>query len=162
MSNEQIATYLNDHLAGSTAALELIEHLQATHAGTALEPFLMELRADVTADREELQTIMGRLQVAESSVRKAAAWLAGKVTELKLRVDDAGGEGLQLLESLEVLSLGIEGKRGLWKAMAAAARESLVLQVADYERLERRAIEQRGLVEERRLAAAKSALGSEG
>lgn len=161
MAKEQIAIYLNDHLAGSTAALDLIDHLQATHADTSLEPFLAGLRADVAADREELKAIMGRLQVAESGMRKAAAWLTGKVMELKLRVDDPSAGALHLLESLEALSLGIEGKRGLWRAMAAAAEAAPALRVADYEGLEKRAEEQRVLVEEHRLASAKRALGRE-
>src|SRR5947209_272940 len=35
MSDQYVATYLSDHLAGSVAALELLEHLEKAHAGTA-------------------------------------------------------------------------------------------------------------------------------
>jgi hypothetical protein len=158
MANEQIATYLNDHLAGSVAALELLEHLEAAHAGTPLERFLAELRNDVTADRQELEALMNRLQVAQSRTRKATAWIAQKITELKLRMDDPAGGPLRLLEALEALSLGIEGKQGMWRALAAAAEHATGLQVADYELLVKRAQEQRGRVEDVRLEAAKKAL----
>jgi hypothetical protein len=158
MANEHLATYLNDHLAGSVVALELLGYLEAAHTGTNLGIFLGELRADVAADRQELEALMGRLCITESSTRKASAWLAEKVTELKLSFDDPQGGPLRLFESLEALSLGIEGKRALWLALAAAAEDSSALQVLDYERMAQRAAEQRNRVEAVRLQTAKSAL----
>lgn len=158
MADEHIATYLNDHLAGSVAALELLEHLESAHAGTPLEQILAEIQAEVAADRQELEALMERLNVAESRTRKATAWLAGKVTEIKLRLDDSAGGPLRLLESLEALSLGIEGKRSLWLSLSAAAENTPALQVLDYERMAHRAKEQRRRVEVMRLEAAKGAL----
>src|SRR5215212_3329376 len=111
MAEKHIATYLNDHLAGSTAALELLEHLESAHAGTEVVRFAAELRADVAADRQELEALMDRLQVAQSRTRRATAWLAEKASELKLRWEDRSGGPLHLLEALDALSLGIEGKR---------------------------------------------------
>ena len=35
MANESLATYLNDHLAGSVVALELLDLLEEDGAGTA-------------------------------------------------------------------------------------------------------------------------------
>jgi hypothetical protein len=158
MADENIAAYLNDHLAGATAAVELLEHLEAAHAGSGMGQAVAELRAEVEADRGELRSIMERLKVGESRARKASAWLGGKVTELKLRLDDRAGGELHLFEALEVLSLGIEGKHGLWRALATAAQDAPSLQVGDYERLAQRAIEQRGQVETMRLEAARKAL----
>lgn len=158
MADKHLATYLNDHLAGSVAALELLESLEAEHAGTPLESFLTGLRADIAADSQELEALMNRLHVAESRTRKASAWIAEKVTELKLRLDDPAGGALRLFESLEALSLGIEGKRALWLALAATAKDAPALQVLDYERMAQRAEEQRRRVEEVRLEAAKRAL----
>jgi hypothetical protein len=138
MADKDIATYLNDHLAGATVALELLEHLEAAHAGTGVGQLAAELRADVATDRQELEKLMSRLHVAESRTRKVMAWLTEKVTETKLRLEDPAGGALRLLEALEVLSLGIEGKRSLWRALAAAAKDSPALQVTDYEALMRR------------------------
>jgi len=158
MNDKHIATYLNDHLAGSEAALELLEHLETAHAGTEIGRFAAEILAEVAADRRELEALMERVGVSRTRTRKAAAWLAAKVTELKLRLEDRSGGALHLLESLEALSLGIEGKRALWQALATAADDSPMLQVADYGRLMRRAEEQRRRVEEKRLEAARRAL----
>jgi len=158
MASEHIATYLNDHLAGAVVALELLEHLETEHAGTEVGRLAAELRAEVEADRQTLESIMDRLEVARSRTRRAAAWLGEKAAELKLRLDDPSGGSLRLFESLEALSLGIEGKRSLWRALAAAAEEAPDLQLADYQGLIRRAEEQRSRVETARLEAARRAL----
>jgi hypothetical protein len=158
MAYEHIATYLNDHLAGSVVALELLDHLEATHSDGALRDFFRQLRVDIAADRDDLQQLMKRLHVSESRTRKASAWLAEKVTELKLRLDDPQRGALRLFESLEALSLGIEGKRSLWLALKAVGEKSTSLRIIDYDRLIQRAQEQRDRVETLRIDTARKAL----
>jgi hypothetical protein len=158
LANEHLTTYLNDHLAGSVVAIELMENLEELYAGTPVADFVVELRADVEADREELKALMDHLQISESRTRKASAWLTEKLTELKLRLDDPTRGDLRLFESLEALSLGIEGKKSLWLALSAAAEVSPGLRIADYERLKQRAEEQRSRVEAKRIEVAKAAL----
>lgn len=158
MSKEHLATYLNDHLAGSVAAVEILDHLAESHKGTSLEIFFRKLHADIEADRNELKNFMELLEISESVARKASAWFAGKVTELKLAVDDSARGDLRLLESLEFLSLGIEGKCSLWIALAATAENAPALRILDFDRLIKRATDQRALVDEQRVAAARTAL----
>ena len=158
MADEHLATYLNDHLAGAVAALELMEHLEQAHAGTPVERLLADLRADIEADRQELEGLMARLGVHQSRSRRATAWLAERIAQLKLRLDDTAGGALRLLEGLEAVSLGIEGKRLLWRALAAAAVPEL--QDMDYDRLALRALEQRQRVEPLRLEAARAAFAA--
>jgi hypothetical protein len=160
MAEQHLATYLNDHLAGAEVALELLEHLERGHAGTPVARFAAELRAEIASDRRELEALMGRLHIAVSRPSQAAAWLTEKMTELKLRLDDPAGGALRLLEAFEGLSIGIEGKRLLWRSLAAASGATPALGGTDYGRLERRAEEQRRGVETVRLEAAKAALGS--
>jgi hypothetical protein len=158
MADESIATYLNDHLAGSVVALELLDHLEATHSDGTLCNFFRQLRADIAADRDDLQELMVRLHISESRTRKASAWLAEKMTELKLRLDDPQVGPLSLFESLEALSLGIEGKRSLWLALKVVAEKSSSLRIMDYERLIHRAQVQRDRVETLRIDTARKAL----
>jgi Skp family chaperone for outer membrane proteins len=158
---DHIATYLNDHLAGSVVALELLEHLEGAHANTDLEQWFAQLSADIAKDRGELEALMARLEITESRTRKASAWLTEKMTELKLRIDDPAGGSLRLFESLEGLSLGIEGKRLLWIALATASENSPALKILDYQRLMQRAQEQRDRVEELRVTTARKALAPE-
>ncbi len=158
MADEHVATYLNDHLAGSVVALELLDHLEETYSDSSLSDFFRKLRADIVADRDELERLMEVLHISQSRTRKASAWVAEKMTELKLGIDDPQAGPLLLFASLEALSLGIEGKRSLWIALIADARKSPLLRIIDYERLKQRAEEQRARVEKVRIDTATEAL----
>jgi hypothetical protein len=61
MSHEQLATYLNDHLAGSVAAIELLEHLTELSKGTEREQFFVALRQDVEEDQGVLRQLLRSL-----------------------------------------------------------------------------------------------------
>src|SRR4051794_26584362 len=98
MPSAHLGTYLRDHLAGSTVALELLEHLETTHPETDLARFLAGLREDITADRRELEGLMGRLHVSTGTLRSAVAWIGEKVARLKLRLDDSADGHFRLLE----------------------------------------------------------------
>jgi hypothetical protein len=158
VTDNYLATYLIDHLAGSAAAIELLEDLEGTYAGTALTTFFAELQADIAADQKELQGLMNRLQIGESRPRNFAAWLAEKSVALKVRLDDKANGPLRLIESLEVVGLGVHGKLALWEALKATAEEVPRLRgLVDYESLAQRAQEQRNRIEIVRLEAAKAA-----
>ncbi|MCW3052844.1 MAG: hypothetical protein JWN14_2014 [Chthonomonadales bacterium] len=160
MAYEHLAIYLNDHLSGSVTVLELLPHLEKAYAGTELERFFKQLDADISADRQELEALMVRLHIGESGFRKASAWMAEKISEMKLKLDDPGGGYLRLLEALELIAVGIDGKRALWDALAAAAEGTPALQGTDYGHLAQRAAEQRQRVEPVRLETAKVALSA--
>lgn len=158
MSDKALASYLNDHLAGAVSALELLEYLEAEPENTSVRRLAVELRAEVATDRQELERLMERLQISKSPTRRAASWVAEKVGELKLRLTGAAGGALALLEALDALSLGIEGKKMLWRVLAAAAQDAPALRGFDYEGLARRAEDQRRRVETMREDVARKAL----
>src|SRR5688572_12277516 len=124
MVNESLATYLNDHLAGSVVALELLDHLQEDGAGAAEVSILAGVHAAIEAERQELEACMAQRGIAVSAPKKATGWLVEKLGELKLHLDDAGDGALRRLEALETVSLGIAGKQALWHALAAAAEDA--------------------------------------
>jgi hypothetical protein len=152
----QLATYLNDHLAGATAALELLKHLERTHS--ELAPFLQNLRHDIELDRKELEALVARLGATQSVPRQAVAWVAEKFARLKMAVDDLSGNRLKLLESLEAVALGIHGKGALWRALKVVPAAT----GPDYDLLVRRADEQRDRIEAIRLEAARQAFAEHG
>jgi hypothetical protein len=156
MSQEHLATYLNDHLAGSVTAIEILDHL--AEEATDIRPFLARLKMDIEADRQELVNLMAVLDIPQSRIRKVSGWLAEQFVEAKLEVDDQSGGLLRRLERLEALALGIDGKLALWHTLEAAASEDTRLQRLDYSRLAQRAREQRANVETLRIEAARSAL----
>jgi hypothetical protein len=156
MSREHLAIYLNDHLAGSIIAVEILEHFEAE--ATDLSAQIKKLRSDIETDRQELKTLMHRLGIPESRVRKVGSWIAEQIAEVKLEVDDESGGALRRLERLEAVAIGIHGKAALWTALNAAAAIAPELHGPNYEHLAQRAEEQRKRVEVFRLQAATAAL----
>ena len=159
MANRRLTIYLNDHLAGSVVILKLLAHLEV-HAPGHIKPFASELRREVSADRAELEAIMKRLEVAKSLSRRATAWLTEKLAEIKLRLGKGARGKLQLLETLEVVAVGVEGKRALWLALGVAATAEVELQGPDYKNLVKRAEQQQRRLEQVRCSLAAQALGS--
>lgn len=158
MSNSQLPTYLNDHLGGSVMALELLDHLIDSRKDAPLAATLVDVRAEVQADQKVLQRVLQGLGESESVIRKAAGWLAEKAARLKLSGSGLEDDSLELLEALETLSLGIEGKRGLWRALSEVARDVPSLVEVDFAQLVSRAEAQRSVVERERLVVARQAL----
>jgi hypothetical protein len=161
VGRSHLAIYLNDHLGGATGAIELIDHVQRAHADAPVASALGPLRADIDADKRQLHEIVARLTDGGTGVRRAAGWLGERLMRLKLAVDDPSDGSLRLFESIELLSLGLEGKKALWGALATAAAQVPELQGVDYDRLIARAEQQRATLEPYRLDAARAALASD-
>jgi hypothetical protein len=158
LSRDNLTTYLNDHLAGSVVALELLDHMIRLQRGTAGERALDEIRREVEEDQKTLQGLLRDKGGKESRVRQAAAWLTEKLGRAKLQLDDSGTGEFQMLEALETLALGIQGKAALWRALAAAAVHWPQGGPLDYSALEQRALKQLQRVEAMRLQSARAAL----
>ena len=152
---KELATYLNDHLAGSVAAIELLDHLIKEQTGQRLEKFLVDLRDQITADQEVLQDLIRKLDFEESAVRKAGAWMVEKLGQAKIAFGGDQPGGLGLLQAFEGLALGIMGKKLLWRALAMIEADVSQLQGIDLQRLEQRAQEQFERVEKERLHLAR-------
>jgi hypothetical protein len=161
MIKKELTIYLNDHLAGSVGALELLDHLIQTYKGRPLEQFFKDLRNDIDADQDTLQDLIERCGKTESAARKAGAWVAEKLSRAKIRLSDSEKGQMGLLHALESLVLGITGKRGLWTALAAAADTVPQLRELDCARLEKRAAEQFDRVEAKRLEVAREVFRSD-
>lgn len=156
MSREHLATYLNDHLAGATFAVELLDHFIADGSGD--EPLLLSMRNEIEEDRQLLKRLMAAAGVTESRIRKAGSWVAEQLSEVKFNADDDARGPLQRFERLEALSIGIESKVALWSALHRVSRTNTLLPNMDYESLRQRASDQRARIEALRLEAASLAL----
>jgi hypothetical protein len=150
-----LESYLNDHLAGSVGALELIAHWADVHKGEPLGNFFAETEKEIKADQDTLRDVMRVLGIEESKVRKASAWAAEKVGRARLII--AGGEpdGLELVLTLEGLIMGVTGKKLLWRALSAAKLPQL--NGYNFEELQRRAEQQIQKIETERIRAARQA-----
>ncbi len=152
---EQLSDYLNDHLAGSIGALELLDRLVEACQGKPLERFFRDLRKEIHQDQEQLRELMQKLGVGENAARKAGAWIAEKLSRPKIELGEGSKKEAGIFLALEALVLGITGKRSLWRALQAASRTVPGLARLDYSGLEERAIEQCERVEARRLEIAR-------
>lgn len=152
-----LATYLQDHLGGAKAAVDLLGFLAKQHEDAPLGSFAVQLREEVEEDRKALRDLLDRIEGDRSHpLKEGAAWAGEKATRVKLN-RHAGG-GLGTLEALEAVGLGILGKLSLWRALAQVAPSDERLSDVDFDRLAERAVEQQARVEERRLELARTVL----
>jgi uncharacterized protein DUF892 len=153
--NDNFAAYLNDHLAGSVAAIELIDDLISASKEGSLKAFLSDLKREIQADQKVLEEVIERADENESVTRKAAAWVTEKLARTKFKIGGEDFGGLGLLQALEMLALGIRGKELLWRALEQSTTPLPGnMDLAD---LKRRALEQQQRLEQRRLEAARAA-----
>jgi hypothetical protein len=158
---QHLNEYLNDHLAGSVSALELLDRLIDVYQGELLERFFQEVRDEIEADQETLKELIAKFGEKESAVRKAGAWIAEKLSRAKIQLSETREGELGLFLALEGLALGITGKQSLWRALAAASDTAPHLCGPDYARLEKRAVEQHDRVEAKRLEVARGVFRSD-
>lgn len=153
----RLAIYLNDHLAGATLGVEMARRLQGSNRDDPeFGSPLREICAEIEADRETLKTIMGRLGVGQSKLKPPLAVVGERMGRLKLNGSLWGYSPLSRLDELEVLQLGVVGKRRLWRALELT--HSNELPGIDLEGLAERATDQLRRLEELHLKAAALAL----
>lgn len=137
MDDARLRTYLNDHLAGASAAVWALVRLAADHAGDELGPPLAQLRDDIRMDREALRDALDRLPAGES-VWKRALGVAGGVVAWGRNALPIGSRPTPA-EELEALAIGVWGKRLLWGTMTRVAEHDERFADLDVEQLTERA-----------------------
>ena len=160
MDTDALRTYLNDHLAGSTLGVDHARQLAERNAGTPLGDVMDKLAADIDEDRDKLEQIMERLDVSKNQVKAATAWVAEKAGRVKFSGASANDQDLGNFLALETMSLGVEGKRSLWKALLEVEGIYPELETTELETLIKRAEDQRATLEGERIAAARSAFAA--
>jgi hypothetical protein len=156
--SDLLATYLNDHLAGSTAGVELARRARGANEGTELGAYLKTLVEEIEADRDTLREVMQAVGAGEDRIKVKLGWMAEKVGRLKPNGQLTGYSPLSRVVELEGLSLGVEGKRSLWRMLQAL--EDPRLAGFDFAALIARAERQREGLEGYRLEAGQLALRS--
>jgi hypothetical protein len=152
-----LGIYLNDHLAGATAGLELVRRARGENEGSELGDVLAHLADEIEADRRALEGVMEDLEIGRDHPKVLAAWVAEKIGRLKPNGQILGYSPLSKLVELEGLALGIQGKLSLWRALIEIAGEDDRLDPDYLGRLAERAERQRDQVERQRLLAAREA-----
>jgi hypothetical protein len=152
--------YLSDHLAGSAGAIMLLDELIERIGEPEEEEFFHELKSQIEADQEFLKGLLAAIGSQPGPVAKAAGNFAARVSFLKLMWEGLEPGKLGMFEALEMLSLGIHGKRLLWLALREVACWFPEWECIDFASLELDAIRQRDELERWRLEAARETLAS--
>jgi hypothetical protein len=158
MADKPMDVYLNDHLAGAMLGSDLAEQIQKESEGTPLGDLMVTLAAQIEEDRETLIDLMERMGTSKNPVKQATTWLAEKASRPKFSGMTSGEPEVGTFMALESLTLGVEGKASLWKALKAVADRYEPLQSTNLDELSARAQTQHDALEGERIAAAKRAL----
>lgn len=150
--SKSLGIYLKDHLGGAQIAVQLLEAMCNRQEDERYREFAKRLLPDIQSDDNTLRSIIEAIAEEPSGIKNAGGWLLEKLTRVKL--GHARSAGLELFESLEMLSLGIAGKRSLWKALQVISKEDIRLAKYDFNALLHRADDQFNAVEEERLRLA--------
>jgi hypothetical protein len=153
-----LSIYLNDHLAGATAGVQLARRLRGSNRDEpGFSGPLGEICAEIETDREILTETMERLGISRGTVKPAAAWLGEKLGRLKPNGQLTGSSPLSRVIELELLLIGVTGKLRMWRAVELAWGENIAI---DFGRLSERAERQRSRLEELHDAAVHRAFAS--
>jgi hypothetical protein len=153
---DSVSTYVNDHLAGATQAIDLLEHLRNTHRSDPLGEFANGLLVEILADRDKLRELAGRIGTGSNAIKEMISHVAEKISLLKL--GDKGTMAFGTFESLEFLVLGVHGKLALWRTLKACSATDPRLRNVDYDSLISRAEIQEETIEAKRIEVAKKVL----
>jgi hypothetical protein len=157
MSRTYLSIYLQDHLAGATAGVNLARRAWKHNEGTPTGRRLEQVAHEIEADRDTLARFMSELGVPASWTKNAVAWMTERLSRLKPNGRGHGDTSLLRMHELETLSLGIAGKQSLWEALRMAP-ESAAIANLDLDDLHERARSQRERVEMERMNLARVAL----
>ena len=156
MAYSGLDTYLNDHIAGATAGRNLAKMAAQEHQTDEHGPFFSEIYAAIEADYGTLQQLASALRVDESAGKTALAEVGSKLMGPKFTAGD--DDELNAFVTLETLSIGVEGKVCMWKALKTVASDYPGFADFDLDDLLARATEQREKLEDQRQKMAPKAL----
>ena len=155
MAYHGLDVYLNDHLAGGTAGVNLAQMAAEEHRSDEHGAFFGEIASEIKKDHDVLEAIMAALNTEESATKTAAAEIGSKMMAPKFKGTE---DTLNAFVTVETLSIGVEGKHCLWTALKTIADGEPALEEFDIDNLIARAEDQRGRLEAKRLELAPSAL----
>ena len=157
---DSLGVYLNDHLGGSGAGVEIAEKLRSGNEGTPFGGVLNDLVLEIKEDQATLENLMDRLGIERSPSRQSAGGGLGKLRGLATGKQRTGSAELSRLMDIENLSLGIEGKLAMWRELQEVADMDQRLASTDLAGLADRARRQRETLERYRLQCAAMAFSS--
>jgi len=155
MAYHGLDVYLNDHLAGGTAGVNIARMAADEHRSDEHGAFFGELASEIGKDHDTLERVMAALNTERSATKIAAAEIGSKIMAPKFKGTE---DELNAFVTLETLSIGVEGKHCLWQALKTIEGAYPSLAEFDLDDLVARARDQRSRIEAKRLELAPQAL----
>ena len=144
---QRMETYLRHHLMGASLAELTIEYWARRAPYVREREFLNALLREIEADHETLEKVLEAV-----SGKRQHSWLgpiARVFTRGRWKLTRSRRQPLSLFEALEMLSIGIAGKRALWRIMGVLNDPRL--SGFNWGGLEQRAVDQFALVDDERI-----------
>jgi hypothetical protein len=154
MTDSALRTYLNDHLGGAALGSRLAQRIRDRNEGTPLGELMTGIAADIEADRRDLERLMKSLGVTRNPLKRVGGVVAEGWSRIKF-----SGTGYGNFIALETLTLGVAGKRSLWRALQTAGARYEAIDRGEVARLLGRAEAQAEVLEAARLEAAAAVFG---
>jgi hypothetical protein len=152
--DEHLQIYMNDQLAMGVGWRELARRAQRNNEGTELGDALTGVADGITEDVSTFEALMRRLGMKVNVVKPGLAIGAERLARLKLNGQLRGYSPLSRFLELDVLAMGIDGKKLLWSTLRDLANMRALLPDVEFDRLIERANEQRERIEPFRRRAA--------
>jgi hypothetical protein len=156
-TSDHLGTYLNDHLGGANAGVQMARQLCEGIAGEPGAAALGPIASEIEEDMETLRGLMASLGVTRHPIKEAVGRAAETAHRLGVATLRTGSPALTRMLQAESLALGVEGKLRLWQALTAVVPAFPKLAAADLPALAERARDQLRRLETVRLDAARHA-----
>lgn len=135
MDAKRLGIYLNDHLAGSVAGIELAVRTEAENRSNPVGRYLAAFLPELKHDQSILEGVMEALELKQDTLKTRAAWLSEKLARLKLNGTLVRYSPLSRLVELEGLCVATEGRLSLWRTLARLQPKDPRLAAFDFEPL---------------------------
>jgi hypothetical protein len=157
-SERRLRIYLSDHRAGAEAGRARAKRFAAANQTSFVSDAAHEVYREIEADVTTLDEILDRLGCQPSRWKMTVARTAEVIGRLKPNGQLRGYSPLSRLIELELLIAGILTKESLWQTMAVVQQWRSELSAFDFDDLQRRAMQQRMLLESHRAPTVDQAL----
>jgi hypothetical protein len=158
--DEFLGIYMNDQLALGVLWRELARRSQRNNSSTQLGDALARVSTGIAEDVETFQRMMCRLGIRINPVKLGLAVGAERLARLKLNGQLRTYSPLSRFLELDILVMGIEGKKLLWATLRDLAGLASRLPEINFNDLIQRAERQRADLERFRMDAGTEALGA--
>ncbi|ONI91834.1 hypothetical protein ALI22I_07095 [Saccharothrix sp. ALI-22-I] len=155
-----LGIYLRDQLAMGVLWRELARRAERNNRGTELGEALARVSTGIAEDVETFRSIMRRVGARTNPVKTGLAVGAERLGRLKRNGRLVSYSPLSRFEELEILTMGIDGKKQLWTTLRDLAGLKARLPDIDFDHLIDRAAHQRADLEPFRTRAGTDAFAT--